>query len=349
VAATTAFTPPTDAQLATTFLEYGPEMARRLEEREDELDTFVDIAILVSPRLWPHLGPDADGVRLVVEEVALSYRSHRERTPDEERLSVVHYVDYYLGKVKANCATAGVTAAAMWRQHIASLDPVVAVGEPLPSGVRRCLRCFGLCCLDNPHAEMVLLVDGQVIGGTTFDPEQRWSWWGPAGDSGPPPHPDLRRGGAARRAPRERVTAQHVAHRHGARWRARRACAALPGTAAGDLGGRLTRRPGSGDPDDKTGQADGWKRPTSVIHEGDEQLHYADHSHRWLCPDSAADEAAQEAWSNRVRAHLDDHRALLGQPPRPRTGSAAAGATNDRSADTERHRPEDSTRTTRRL
>lgn len=37
---------------------------------------------------------------------------------------------------------------------------------------------------------------------------------------------------------------------------------------------------------------------------GDEELHYPDGMHRWLCPDYEAD---GDAWSDRVRNHMAGH------------------------------------------
>ena len=42
----------------------------------------------------------------------------------------------------------------------------------------------------------------------------------------------------------------------------------------------------------------------SVLKPGDEDLHYADNSHRWLCPDDSMD---ADAWTARVKAHMDAH------------------------------------------
>jgi hypothetical protein len=50
----------------------------------------------------------------------------------------------------------------------------------------------------------------------------------------------------------------------------------------------------------------------SSLRLGDEDLHYSDSSHRWLCPIWDADERMQDAWSDRVRAHMEEHRALIG-------------------------------------
>jgi hypothetical protein len=42
----------------------------------------------------------------------------------------------------------------------------------------------------------------------------------------------------------------------------------------------------------------------SVLKPGDEELHYSDGSHRWMCPDLSRDE---DAWSDRVKAHMKAH------------------------------------------
>jgi hypothetical protein len=62
-----------------------------------------------------------------------------------------------------------------------------------------------------------------------------------------------------------------------------------------------------------------------LIHPGDEKMHYSDSSHRWLCPDPDAD---QEAWTDRVRAHVEYHRTNLDHPtpPRQRAGPVIASA-----------------------
>jgi hypothetical protein len=158
-------------------------MARRLEECEDERGTLIDIGILVSPRLWLYLGPDLDPIRVVIDDIAYRYRSHRERTPETGRLSVAHYVDRYVKRIKAGFVKDGRTPTAMWLDFVSNLEPRVRIAEPLPSGVSRRLRCFDRCCLDDSHAEMVLIVGGRVVGGTRFEPELRWTSWGPAGES----------------------------------------------------------------------------------------------------------------------------------------------------------------------
>jgi hypothetical protein len=43
----------------------------------------------------------------------------------------------------------------------------------------------------------------------------------------------------------------------------------------------------------------------SVLRPGDESMHYCDSSHRWMCPDPDAD---QDAWTAKVRAHVEQHR-----------------------------------------
>jgi hypothetical protein len=101
-------------------------------------------------------------------------------------MSLAAHVERYIQQVKAQAAP-HTTPATLWAQHVNRLDPPIHVAQPQPSGVSRQLRCYDPCCLDNPHAEMVLTVKGQIIGGTTFDRRNQWSSWGPAGDS--PGHP----------------------------------------------------------------------------------------------------------------------------------------------------------------
>lgn len=43
-----------------------------------------------------------------------------------------------------------------------------------------------------------------------------------------------------------------------------------------------------------------------MLRPGDEQLHYSDGSHRWVCPDPDDD---QVAWTWRVRQHVRAHQA----------------------------------------
>ena len=58
----------------------------------------------------------------------------------------------------------------------------------------------------------------------------------------------------------------------------------------------------------------------SKLRQGDEKMHYSDHSHRWIAPS----EREQSAWNDDVRAHLEDH--LLTLRGRPESaGSAPAG------------------------
>jgi hypothetical protein len=42
----------------------------------------------------------------------------------------------------------------------------------------------------------------------------------------------------------------------------------------------------------------------SVLKPDEEDLHYSDGSHRWMCPDLTADE---DAWADRVEAHVEAH------------------------------------------
>ena len=161
-------------------LTYGPEMARRLEEWMYDYDWNIEAAVHVAPPLWPFL--DEYDIRRVVDDVALRFRQHRERMPDDQVMPLSAYVEHYIDRVKAEAAP-GTASAALWREHVSRLDPPVQVAEAQPSGVRRRLRCYDPCCLDNPHAEMVLVVQDEIIGGTTFDRRNQWSSWGPAGDS----------------------------------------------------------------------------------------------------------------------------------------------------------------------
>jgi len=48
----------------------------------------------------------------------------------------------------------------------------------------------------------------------------------------------------------------------------------------------------------------------SSLHHGDDDLHYCDHSHRWIAP---AD-VDQEFWEAELATHLDKHRAAMGHP-----------------------------------
>jgi hypothetical protein len=56
---------------------------------------------------------------------------------------------------------------------------------------------------------------------------------------------------------------------------------------------------------------DGW-RPMSILRNGDEDLHYSDHSHRWIAPPGVD----QSAWEADLRTHLSQHLATMGGPPR---------------------------------
>ncbi|GAA4471899.1 hypothetical protein GCM10023170_090970 [Phytohabitans houttuyneae] len=48
----------------------------------------------------------------------------------------------------------------------------------------------------------------------------------------------------------------------------------------------------------------------SVMHRGDEHLHYSDHSHRWIAPP----DVEQAIWEAGLRAHMAQHRATMGGP-----------------------------------
>jgi hypothetical protein len=48
----------------------------------------------------------------------------------------------------------------------------------------------------------------------------------------------------------------------------------------------------------------------SVLRRGDEDLHYCDHSHRWVAPPNID----QLAWDAGMRAHLAEHRTTMGGP-----------------------------------
>jgi hypothetical protein len=48
---------------------------------------------------------------------------------------------------------------------------------------------------------------------------------------------------------------------------------------------------------------------------GDEELHYSDSSHRWMCPWMNASEADETAWAARMHAHRDAHRTSMTDPP----------------------------------
>jgi hypothetical protein len=171
----------------TTDLEtrgYTPEMARRLEEREDQLDNLVDIAIHLSPLIWPHLGHNPGDVRNIIEDAAEQYRWHCERHPEPEKIPLTRFVAHYVTIIEANMLGRSGTRSAAWKEHATTVEPGVVVRAPTPSGVSRKLLCFEPCCLDNPHAEMRLIVHGHDIGGTQFDRDEGWRSYGPAGVSG---------------------------------------------------------------------------------------------------------------------------------------------------------------------
>ena len=55
------------------------------------------------------------------------------------------------------------------------------------------------------------------------------------------------------------------------------------------------------------------RQVVSSLKPGDDEIHYSDGSHRWMCPDP--DDAAQEKWRTRLDAHIEAHRDL-GNPGR---------------------------------
>lgn len=162
---------------------YTPEMARRLEDREDQLDNLVDISILLSPHVWPHLGDNPGDIRNIVEDVVDHYRWHRERTPDVQVLPPARFVAHYIAMIEADSLGRNGTLAAVWKEHAAGIEPGNIVSAPNHSGVNRKLVCFEPCCLDNPHAEMRLTLHGKDIGGTRFDRDGGWASYGPSGVS----------------------------------------------------------------------------------------------------------------------------------------------------------------------
>lgn len=143
---------------------YTPETARRLEDREDQLDNLVDISILLSPHVWPHLGDNPGDIRNIVEDVVDHYRWHRERTPDVQVLPPARFVAHYIAMIEADSLGRNGTLAAVWKEHAAGIEPGNIVSAPNHSGVNRKLVCFEPCCLDNPHAEMRLTLHGKDIG-----------------------------------------------------------------------------------------------------------------------------------------------------------------------------------------
>lgn len=48
----------------------------------------------------------------------------------------------------------------------------------------------------------------------------------------------------------------------------------------------------------------------SSLQRGDEDLHYSDHSHRWIAPS----DVEQELWEAELATHLERHRAGMGSP-----------------------------------
>jgi hypothetical protein len=49
----------------------------------------------------------------------------------------------------------------------------------------------------------------------------------------------------------------------------------------------------------------------SILRRGDEELHYSDHSHRWVAPS----DVDQAVWEADLRTHLSQHLATMGGPP----------------------------------
>jgi len=50
----------------------------------------------------------------------------------------------------------------------------------------------------------------------------------------------------------------------------------------------------------------------SVLHWGDDEMHYSDNSHRWIAPENVE----QNVWEAGVRAHLEQHLTTMGGPVR---------------------------------
>jgi hypothetical protein len=55
----------------------------------------------------------------------------------------------------------------------------------------------------------------------------------------------------------------------------------------------------------------------STMRDGDQDLHYSDHSHRWIAPPGVD----QSGWEADLRTHLSQHLASMGGPPRSDEGS----------------------------
>jgi hypothetical protein len=51
-------------------------------------------------------------------------------------------------------------------------------------------------------------------------------------------------------------------------------------------------------------------KDVSTLHQGDDDLHYSDNSHRWIAPS----DIEQESWEAELAAHLEEHRANMGSP-----------------------------------
>jgi hypothetical protein len=65
------------------------------------------------------------------------------------------------------------------------------------------------------------------------------------------------------------------------------------------------------------------EQTVSVLNRGDEDMHYVDSSHRWVCPYRDGDETA---WMQRVRAHMEDHKHERSSPRVGRASRPAASA-----------------------
>jgi hypothetical protein len=50
----------------------------------------------------------------------------------------------------------------------------------------------------------------------------------------------------------------------------------------------------------------------SILHWGDDNMHYSDNSHRWIAPD----DMEQNLWEAGLRAHLAQHLTTMGGPVR---------------------------------
>lgn len=178
----TTTTEPRSVTSDEPFDGYTPALARRLEERIDDVDNMIAIAFHVSARLSPVVADVDQILNVVVEDIGQRYRSHRERTPNSP-MNVAQFVDHYISQVEGVADADPFSRATKWEQHIERLDTVTVNHERAPSGVSRRLRCLDPCCIDDPHADMALLIDGQLVGGTRYNQDEQWVSWGPAGKS----------------------------------------------------------------------------------------------------------------------------------------------------------------------